>query len=89
MLAERADQQLPDSFNHLVQIQHPGIHHLTAGEGEKLAGKPGGALGPLLDLGEVAVHAMPVVLRRPAGDLLADEGGVVRDDREQVVEVVR
>ena len=89
VLAQGADEQLLDSFDHVVEVQRARLDDVAAGEGQQLAGERGGALGRPLDLLDVLPHGLPLVLRCSACDLLGDERGVVGDDGEQVVEVVR
>ena len=69
------------------------MNHLSAGEREQLMGQVGRAFGRAPDLLDVTLHplAPPLPIRcrlDRAGQLLGDEGGVVEDHREQVVEVV-
>ena len=68
---------------------------VSPGEDEQLVGKPGRPLGGLLDLREVSAGRFQVPGRfragrgRGGGDFLGDEGDVVENHGEQVVEVMR
>jgi hypothetical protein len=73
----------------LVEVQRPRLHEVAAGEGQQLMGEFGRAVGGQLDLPDVIADRAQVGLRAVVGHLLADERRVVRDDGEQVVEVVR
>ena len=56
VLAQGAQQQLLDSFDDVVEVQHAGLDDIAAGEGQQLVGEPGGALGGPLDLPDVLAH---------------------------------
>ena len=75
-----------------VEVEHLGLHHFPAGEGEQLAGQAGRLLTGPADLREVVTGGSaapgPVRFAR-RGEFLAGEGRVVEDHREEVVEVVR
>ena len=75
-----------------VEVEDLRPDHVAPGEDEQLVGKPGRPFGGLLDLREVSAGRLQVPGRvRPGrgGDFLGDEGHVVEDHGEQVVEVVR
>ena len=38
--------------NHFIEIQHSGLQHLAAREGQQLARQRGGAIGRAIDLAE-------------------------------------
>ena len=88
MLAEGADEQLLDFPDDLVEVQWPRLHDVAAGEGQQLTGELGRAPGGQLDLPDVIADRPQVDLRAILGHLFADERRVVRDDGEQVVEVM-
>ena len=89
VLAEGAVEQLLDLGDDVVEVEHPRLDDLAAGEGEQLVGQGGGAFGGPLDLSDVACQPPAIDsgwVR--GGEFLGDERGVVEDHREQVVEVV-
>ena len=81
-------QQLLDPRDDLVEVQRPRLHDVAAGEGQQLTGELGRAFGGELDLPDVIADRLPVDRQAILGYLLVDERRVVRDDGEQVVEVV-
>ena len=50
VLAEGPLEQLADVGDEVVEVQDAGLDDFPAGEGQQLAGQPGGAFGGLLDL---------------------------------------
>jgi hypothetical protein len=89
VLAQGPGQQLLKAADHVVKVQRAGLDHLTAGEGQQLAGQSGGAFGSKLDLLYVVADGLQVNPRRFPGRILADKRGIVQDDGQQVVEVMR
>ena len=88
MLAEGAVQQLAYLGDQVVEVQYARLYDVAAGEGEQSAGEPGGPLGSGLDVQEIVADGLPLHLRGVVLGFLAGERRVVRDDREEVVEVV-
>ena len=81
-------QQVPYLGDQVVEVQHARLDDVAAGEGEQLAGEPGGPLGGRLDLRQIGADVLPLDLGRVLACFLAGERGVVGDDAEEVVEVV-
>ena len=95
VLADGPAQHFLDCCDDAVQVENLWPDHVAPGEDEQLVGKPGRALGSLLDLREVSAGRFQVPGRfragrgRGGGDFLGDEGDVVENHGEQVVEVMR
>src|SRR5207248_234170 len=96
VLAEGAAEELLDVADDVVEADDAGLDDLPPAEGEQLVGQGRGAFGGAADLLDVAADLRPAAGLLTGGriaggdaDLLLDEGGVVEDDGEQVVEVVR
>ena len=70
-----------------LRFSDPGLDDFLPGEGEQLVGQAGGAFRGPLDLLDVVADVGQFM---PGSGWPAPpgEGGVVRDDAEQVVEVV-
>ena len=91
MLANGAAQQFLHLGDDGVEVEDLRPDHVAPGEDEQLMGKPGRPFGGLLDLSEVSAGRLQVlgwVGPGRGGDVLGDEGDVVEDHGEQVVEVV-
>ena len=67
-----------------VQVEHLGLQHLAAAEGQQLAGQAGGALAGVADLVDAAAAR-----GSSGGQLVEHHAAVAADDGQQVVEVVR
>ena len=66
VLAQGALQELLDPGDHLVEVQHPRLDHLAAGEGQQLVGQVRGPPGRLLDLADVIEDRLPARLAASA-----------------------
>ncbi len=91
MLSERAAQQLLDVEDHVVDIDDLGLNDLAAREREQLMGEVRSALPGEADLLDVFARAPPAFVAvdpQRRVEVVRDEGRVVDDHREQVVEVV-
>ncbi len=64
MLTERADKQLLQVGDHVIEAEHARLDHFAAGEGQQLASQRGGPLRGLLHLLDVFPHGLPLHLRR-------------------------
>jgi hypothetical protein len=82
VLADQPPQHLVHLAHHDVQVEHPGLQHLLATEGQELARETGRALGRLDDFTDLARER--VAARQAAGDHVP-----VPHDDAQYVEVVR
>ena len=92
MLSEGPAQHLRHPGDDLVEVEHLRPHHLPARESKQLVGKAGGPFGGLFDLRDVAAGGFPASAPVRLGrgvHFLGDEGHVVEDHGQQVVEVVR
>ncbi len=83
VLADQPAQHRLHGGHHRVQVEHLGLQHLLAAEGQELPGERGGAVRGRAHERGVAVDR--VLRPQPRQDHL----GAPRDDGEQVVEVVR
>ncbi len=92
VLAEGPAQHFLHPGDDGAQVEHLGLHHLPAGEGEQLAGEAGCPFAGQADLPEVLAGRLaalgPVRLGR-GGERIGSKGRVVEDHREEVIEVVR
>ena len=82
MLAECAAQELREVADRRVQVEALGRLLIALAEKQKLPRERGPALPRMADLPEVGLHGAVL------GQLLGDEGRVVEDNREEVVEVM-
>jgi hypothetical protein len=89
VLTERPLQQLRNAGDHIVEVENAWLHHFPACEGQELMCKPGSPLGGKLDLLYVGHDGIAGALTGWVSHALGGEGRVVRDDAEQVVEVMR
>ena len=89
MLTQRPLQQLQDTGDHIVDVQHPWLDHLAAGESQQLVRQPGSPLSGKLDLLDIRHRRLADPLTRRLSQFLGDEGGIAGDNPEQVVEVMR
>jgi hypothetical protein len=91
VLAEGPAQHLLHRGDDAVEVEDLRLDYLPAGEREQLTGEAGRALAGPFDLPEVAAGCfaalVPVRFGR-GGEFLGDEGHVVEDHGEKVVEVV-
>jgi hypothetical protein len=84
VLAQERTQQVEQVGDHEVEVEHLGLHHLLAAEGEQLAREragPGGGLQNFRDLGLGG--------GRLFGQIVVENLAITADGGEQVVEVVR
>lgn len=91
VLAEGAQQQLFDLTHHVVDVDDLGLDDLASREGEQLVGQVRRSLAGEADLLDVIARAAPALPTTICGcrcEILRDEGGIVDDHREQVVEVM-
>ena len=80
--ADETPQHALDAVDHHVQVEHLGLEHLAAAEGEELARERGRAQGRLLHLADLAQQ---LVL---GSQLPLDHLAVAQDRGQDVVEVV-